>query len=94
MFLYATCCNATFTSQDKRALEFMKKVAYYSTDEQSLRKVLMAENAIDWSTYFVIGGEFRSVQTVLYFSTGNIGDLYGPISNSCHFVTLQFRGKY
>ncbi|KAF1375896.1 hypothetical protein PFLUV_G00224950 [Perca fluviatilis] len=41
---------------NKRALEFMKKVTYYSMDEPSLRKMLTEENAIDWSTYFLIGG--------------------------------------
>ncbi|KAM9344601.1 glycine N-acyltransferase-like protein 3 [Symphorus nematophorus] len=42
--------------KDKRALEFMKKVTYFSMDEQSLRKMLTEENAVDWSTYFLIGG--------------------------------------
>ncbi|XP_029963081.1 glycine N-acyltransferase-like protein 3 isoform X1 [Salarias fasciatus] len=40
----------------KLAMEFMKKVTCFSTDEQAFRKVLTEENAIDWSTYFVIGG--------------------------------------
>ncbi|XP_026045978.1 glycine N-acyltransferase-like protein 3 [Astatotilapia calliptera] len=42
--------------ENKRASIFMKKVTYYSTDEQSLRKMLTDENAVDWSTYFMIGG--------------------------------------
>ncbi|XP_034408401.1 glycine N-acyltransferase-like [Cyclopterus lumpus] len=42
--------------KNKRALEFMKKVAYYSLDDQMLRKMLREENAVDWSTYFLIGG--------------------------------------
>nr|XP_024660433.1 glycine N-acyltransferase-like protein 3 isoform X2 [Maylandia zebra] len=42
--------------ENKRDLNFMKKIAYYSTDEQSLRKMLTDENAVDWSTYFMIGG--------------------------------------
>ncbi|XP_076599446.1 glycine N-acyltransferase-like protein 3 [Chaetodon auriga] len=42
--------------KNKRALEFMKKVTYYTTDEQVLRKILIEENAVDWSTYFLIGG--------------------------------------
>ncbi|XP_070771874.1 glycine N-acyltransferase-like protein 3 [Enoplosus armatus] len=42
--------------KNKRALEFMKKVTYYSMDEQILRKMLAEENAIDWSTNFLIGG--------------------------------------
>lgn len=51
-----------FISQNKRALEFMKKVTYYSMDEQILRKMLSEENAIDWSTYFLIAGEFRALK--------------------------------
>lgn len=54
---------ATFfflTSQNKHALELMKIVSYYSTDEQILRKMLAEENAVDWSTYFLIGGELRA----------------------------------
>ncbi|KAL3972229.1 collagen type X alpha [Sarotherodon galilaeus] len=43
-------------TENKRALNFMKKMAYYSMDEQSLRKMLTDENAVDWSTYFMIGG--------------------------------------
>ncbi|XP_034538654.1 glycine N-acyltransferase-like protein 3 isoform X2 [Notolabrus celidotus] len=46
---FAILCN-------RRALEFMKKVTYYSMDEQILRRMLAEENAIDWSTYFLIGG--------------------------------------
>ncbi|XP_041645664.1 glycine N-acyltransferase-like protein 3 [Cheilinus undulatus] len=42
--------------KNRRALEFMKKVTYYSMDEQVLRRMLAEENAIDWSTYFLIGG--------------------------------------
>ncbi|XP_031593530.2 glycine N-acyltransferase-like protein 3 isoform X2 [Oreochromis aureus] len=42
--------------ENKRALNFMKKMAYYSMDEQSLREMLTDENAVDWSTYFSIGG--------------------------------------
>lgn len=40
----------------KRALESMKIVSYYSTDERVLRRVLMEENVVDWSTYFMFGG--------------------------------------
>lgn len=39
-----------------RAKDFMKKVTLYSTDEEVLRRMLTVENAIDWSTYFLIGG--------------------------------------
>ena len=42
------------TLQSKKALE----VTYYSKDEEILRKMLTEENVIDWSTYFMIGGEF------------------------------------
>ncbi|XP_029963246.1 glycine N-acyltransferase-like protein 3 [Salarias fasciatus] len=42
--------------KNKFALEFMKSVICFSTDEQVLRKILTEENAIDWSTYFIIGG--------------------------------------
>ncbi|XP_072247342.1 glycine N-acyltransferase-like protein 3 [Leuresthes tenuis] len=42
--------------QNKRALEFMKKVSLYSTDEGVLRKVLRQEDAMDWSAYFLVGG--------------------------------------
>ncbi|XP_074532157.1 glycine N-acyltransferase-like protein 3 [Halichoeres trimaculatus] len=42
--------------KNRRALEFMKKVTYFCMDEQILRKMLTEENAIDWSTYFLIGG--------------------------------------
>ena len=52
----------SLTSQNKKALEFMKKVTYYSMDEEILRKMLTEENAIDWSTYFLIGGEFWALQ--------------------------------
>ncbi|KAK5612293.1 hypothetical protein CRENBAI_016281 [Crenichthys baileyi] len=38
----------------KRPQDFMKKVSFYSTDEEVLRKVLREE--VDWSTYFIIGG--------------------------------------
>ncbi|XP_008281709.1 glycine N-acyltransferase-like protein 3 [Stegastes partitus] len=41
---------------NKRALDFRKKVTYYSMDEQVLRKMLTEENAVDWSTCFLIGG--------------------------------------
>lgn len=38
---------------------FMKKVSYYSMDVRALEKMLKEEDAIDWSTKFYIGGEFR-----------------------------------
>ncbi|XP_056904432.1 glycine N-acyltransferase-like protein 3 isoform X2 [Takifugu flavidus] len=33
-----------------------KKVSYYCTDENALRKMLVDADVIDWSTYFIIGG--------------------------------------
>ncbi|CAJ1067730.1 glycine N-acyltransferase-like protein 3 isoform X1 [Xyrichtys novacula] len=42
--------------RNRRALTFMKKVTYFTTDERVLRKMLVEENAVDWSTYFLIGG--------------------------------------
>ncbi|TWW78697.1 Glycine N-acyltransferase-like protein 3 [Takifugu flavidus] len=32
-----------------------KKVSYYCTDENALRKMLVDADVIDWSTYFIIG---------------------------------------
>lgn len=43
----------------------MKKVTLYSTDEEVLRRMLTVENAIDWSTYFLIGG--MSFPPILYY---------------------------
>uniref|UniRef100_A0A3Q2NUP8 Glycine N-acyltransferase-like protein n=1 Tax=Fundulus heteroclitus TaxID=8078 RepID=A0A3Q2NUP8_FUNHE len=40
--------------KNKRAQDFMKKVSFYSTDEEVLRKMLREE--VDWSTYFLVGG--------------------------------------
>ncbi|XP_076019339.1 glycine N-acyltransferase-like protein 3 [Genypterus blacodes] len=42
--------------RNKRALEFQKKVTYYSLDEQVLRRMLTEQNVLDWSTYFLIAG--------------------------------------
>ncbi|XP_023281663.1 glycine N-acyltransferase-like protein 3 isoform X1 [Seriola lalandi dorsalis] len=42
--------------ENKHALEFRKKVAYYSTDEQILRKMLTEQDAVDWSSSFLVGG--------------------------------------
>ncbi|XP_029925917.1 glycine N-acyltransferase-like protein 3 [Myripristis murdjan] len=38
------------------AQQLKKKVSYYSTDEQILRRMLTEENSLDWSTYFMVGG--------------------------------------
>ncbi|XP_012714628.2 glycine N-acyltransferase-like protein 3 [Fundulus heteroclitus] len=40
--------------KNKCAQDFMKKVSFYSTDEEVLRKMLREE--VDWSTYFLVGG--------------------------------------
>ncbi|XP_057197951.1 glycine N-acyltransferase-like protein 3 isoform X2 [Triplophysa rosa] len=39
-----------------RAKDFMKKVTLYTTNEEVLKRMLTVENAIDWSTYFLVGG--------------------------------------
>ncbi|KAK1905768.1 Glycine N-acyltransferase-like protein 3 [Dissostichus eleginoides] len=65
--------------KNKRALEFMKKVTYYSMDDQILRKVLTEENAIDWSTYFLIGGFDISHAPILKEVSSNRG-----INNQCY----------
>ncbi|KAK5853810.1 hypothetical protein PBY51_014934 [Eleginops maclovinus] len=59
--------------KNKRALEFMKKVTYYSMDDQILRKVLTEENPIDWSTYFIIGGFDISHAPILKEVSSNRG---------------------
>ncbi|KAK2896904.1 hypothetical protein Q8A67_011392 [Cirrhinus molitorella] len=41
---------------NNRAKDYLRKVTIYSTDEEVLRRMLTVENAIDWSTYFLIGG--------------------------------------
>ncbi|KAG8000004.1 Glycine N-acyltransferase-like protein 3 [Nibea albiflora] len=51
--------------KNKHAREFMKKVTYYSTDAEVLRKVLTEENAFDWRTYFVVGGFDFSHSSIL-----------------------------
>jgi len=45
----------------------MKKVTLYSTDEEVMRRMLTVENAIDWSTYFLIGGRPMSFPPILYY---------------------------
>ncbi|XP_034008365.1 glycine N-acyltransferase-like protein 3 [Trematomus bernacchii] len=65
--------------KNKRALEFMKKVTYYSMDDQILRKVLTEENAIDWSTYFLIGGFDISHAPILKEVSSHRG-----INNRCY----------
>ncbi|KAI4813305.1 hypothetical protein KUCAC02_024637 [Chaenocephalus aceratus] len=67
--------------KNKRALEFMKKVTYYSMDDQILRKMLTEENAIDWSTYFFVGGFDISHAPILKEVSSNRG-----INNRCYTV--------
>ncbi|XP_033956966.1 glycine N-acyltransferase-like protein 3 [Pseudochaenichthys georgianus] len=67
--------------KNKRALEFMKKVTYYSMDDQILRKMLTEENAIDWSTYFLVGGFDISHAPILKEVSSNRG-----INNRCYTV--------
>lgn len=70
LLLLFVCHNDTFfTSQNKRAREFMKKVTYYSTDEEALRTVLTEENAFDWRTYFIVGGEFRAHHLMPHYTS-------------------------
>lgn len=38
------------------SLKLRRKVSFYSTDEQMLRKMLTEEDVVDWNTFFVIGG--------------------------------------
>lgn len=45
-----------FFRQNKCALQYMKKVTLYCTDGQFFKRMVTEENAIDWSTYFLIGG--------------------------------------
>lgn len=61
----------------------MKKVTYYSMDEEILRKMLTEENAIDWSTYFLIGGELCALQTLTF---SNLFYFELPLSTSCRLI--------
>lgn len=45
----------------------MKKVTLYSSDEEVLRRMLAVGDAIDWSTYFLIGGRTSLIPKVLYY---------------------------
>ncbi|XP_034040343.1 glycine N-acyltransferase-like protein 3 [Thalassophryne amazonica] len=42
--------------KSKHSSEMTKEVTYFRLDDQILWKILTEENAIDWSTYFLIGG--------------------------------------
>lgn len=44
--------------QNEAMGKMRKKVSYYCTDEDALRKMLDDADVIDWSTFFVIGGQF------------------------------------
>lgn len=47
----------------------MDKVSCYCTDENALRKMLVDADVVDWSTYFVIGGQciYRWTSTVYIY---------------------------
>ncbi|XP_010867733.2 glycine N-acyltransferase-like protein 3 [Esox lucius] len=43
-------------TKNKRVAEFMKRVSFFCMDEETFKKMVTEESAIDWSTYFLIGG--------------------------------------
>eukprot|EP00066_Takifugu_rubripes_P002372 XP_003964276.2 PREDICTED: glycine N-acyltransferase-like protein 3 [Takifugu rubripes] len=43
-------------SENESVGKTRKKVSYYCTDENALRKMLVDADVVDWSTYFIIGG--------------------------------------
>lgn len=43
-------------SQNEHVSDYMKKVTLFCTDVQVLKRMILEENAIDWTTYFLIGG--------------------------------------
>ncbi|XP_036403043.1 glycine N-acyltransferase-like protein 3 [Megalops cyprinoides] len=42
--------------ESEHSLDYTKKVSVFSTDEKILKRMLAEDNAIDWSTYFFVGG--------------------------------------
>ncbi|XP_051815440.1 glycine N-acyltransferase-like protein 3 [Acanthochromis polyacanthus] len=72
---------------NKRALDVIKKVSYYSMDEQILRKMLTEENAIDWSTYFQIGG-FDFSHAPLLKEVSSDRKLNNSVSTLVHLLHL------
>lgn len=70
--------------KNKRAQDFMKKVSFYSTDEEVLKTVLREE--IDWSTYFLIGGFNTSHASTLKEVSSE-----KKVNNKCYtFVRLLY----
>ncbi|XP_077439098.1 glycine N-acyltransferase-like protein 3 [Vanacampus margaritifer] len=51
--------------ENKQASDWTKKVMFYCLDEKILREMLLEEDTIDWSTYFIIGGYDSSHTAVL-----------------------------
>ncbi|XP_061692461.1 glycine N-acyltransferase-like [Syngnathoides biaculeatus] len=84
--------------RNKESSEWRKKVIFYSLDEKILRKMLLDEETIDWSTYFVVGGydsshaallkEVSSLRQVSYKDLSCSRLLYLP--DSCHLVKPAF----
>lgn len=54
--LYVKSLMFVLNHKNRLAKDFMKKVTLYTTNEEVLKRMLTEENAIDWSTYFLIGG--------------------------------------
>ncbi|KAM6922480.1 glycine N-acyltransferase-like protein 3 [Lycodopsis pacificus] len=73
--------------KNKRALEFMKNVTYFSMDDQILRKMLTEENAIDWSTCFLIGGCDVSHETMLKEVSAD-REVNNKVDTSAHLLYL------
>ncbi|XP_042562534.1 glycine N-acyltransferase-like protein 3 isoform X2 [Clupea harengus] len=42
--------------KNEHVSDYMKKVTLFCTDVQVLKRMILEENAIDWTTYFLIGG--------------------------------------
>ncbi|XP_061645447.1 glycine N-acyltransferase-like protein 3 [Phyllopteryx taeniolatus] len=51
--------------QKKHTSDWTKVVTFYCLDEKILRKILLEEDTIDWSTYFTIGGYDNSHTAML-----------------------------
>ncbi|XP_061816062.1 glycine N-acyltransferase-like protein 3 [Nerophis lumbriciformis] len=42
--------------ENNLALELAKKITFYCKDEQILKKMLLKDEVVDWSSYFIVGG--------------------------------------
>lgn len=60
--------TAKFCVTEKNTIEMRKQVSYYSTDEQILKKMLTAEDVIDWSSYLIFGGMFLGTVENVFLS--------------------------